>query len=93
VGVVKRDQTVMVSNNTSIVWRRGGVEQVSTLFDHHIQLRLTVPCARMKVYGRDVARMQNNSLRRIVNHVRVLELDGVYGDCKLRGVRAWDTEL
>ena len=27
VGVVKRDQTVMVSNNTSIVWRRGGVEQ------------------------------------------------------------------
>ena len=90
VGVVKRDQSVMVSNNTSIVWRRGGVEQVSTLFDHHIELRLTVPCSRMKVYGRDVALMQNKSLRRIVDHVRVLELDGVYGNFKLRGVRMWD---
>jgi len=90
VGVVKRDQTVMVSNNTSIVWRRGGVEQVSTLFDHHIEFRQTVPCARMKSYGRDVARLQNTSLRRIINHMRVLELDGVYGDCRLQGARVWE---
>ena len=93
VGVIKRDQTLMVSNNTSIVWRRGGVEQVSTLFDHHAELRLTVSCARMKVYARDVALMQKNSLRRIVDNVRVLELDGVYGNFKLKGFRAWDVEL
>jgi len=89
-GVVKRAQSVMVSNNTAIVWRRGGVEQVSTVFDHHIEFQQTVPCARMKDYGRDVARLQKTSLRRIINHMRVLELDGVYGDCVLRQARVWD---
>jgi len=42
VGVVKRDQTVMVSNNTSIVWRRGGRRAVTPGAAHGCPLRVRV---------------------------------------------------
>jgi len=41
-GVVKRDQTVMVSNNTSIVWRRGGRRAVTPGAAHGCPLRIRV---------------------------------------------------